>query len=393
MSAEYAVTPGPSRPQPFAPRVREGSSRRWPRALVALLIGLSGPVVGLLAYRGLLIGAFCLHAVAAIAAWAYWRRPARTEAETAALGLDEAPSDDLLALQAATLAAAFPVIGAPIALAVFGREGIPRDELRTAYARFIAFEHETPRWNRRVRDSQAELLREVSVRPLADQLRHGDLASKQAAAYALRRMDGDEGVTVLRQALRHHADDTRLLASLALVKLEEEFTVTLTAAREAAAADRTDAGAARVLVAVATRYARSGLPAGRGAEPLWREIEAMAARACALDQSEAADDELSIAAARQALGDPEGALAAAERASSWSAAAVAPLLLRCEMLYKLGRAAALRELAVTLRHAAVPGTDAHEIASFWASAPAALTPLPAHAELATPVNHLRKNAP
>lgn len=334
---------------PGAPPERARPSRR--KLVVAGLIGLSGPLVGFLAWRGDLVFAFMLHTVAAIVAWAYWRRPDEPE--------------DLMALQAATLAAAFPIVGAPIALLVFGRETTPKDDLLDAYKAYIAFEHDRPRWARPLQDPQAELLREVSVRPLADQLRHGDLASKQAAAQALRRLDGDEGVRVLRQALRHPADDTRLLASLALVKLEEQLSDRLARAREGANGRPDEAGAQRDLVAAVERYTASGLPAGKAAEPLWREAEAAAQRARALEPGKAGD-ELTIARARQALGDPQGALAAAERAVAADPAHPGPGLLRCELLYALGRTEELRQAAAALKAVAMPGSDAHEIASFWA---------------------------
>ena len=330
-------------------RLRRGGRRRL---VVACLIGLSGPVVGFLAWRGDLFYALLLHGVAAIVAWAYWRRPD-----------DE---NDLLALQAATLSAAFPVVGSPIALLIFGRETTPSDELRKAYAKFIAFEHTAPRWSRPLRDPRAALLREVSVRPLGDQLRHGDLASKQAAADALRRMDGNEGVVVLRQALRHSAEDTRLLASLALVKLEEQLGEALGRARQLVEAHPDDAPAQRQRLEAARRYAESGLPAGKAAEPLWREVEAAAERARALDPASAWEDDLAIARARQALGDAPGALVAAERA--WQAARdpVKAGLLRCELLYTLGRTELLRAAASELHRVAHPGSDAFEIAAFWA---------------------------
>ncbi len=335
-------------PDPYAQPAR---SRR--RLVVACLIGISGPLVGWLAWHGDQVAAFILHALAAVVAWAYWRRP-------------DAP-EDLMALQAATLAAAFPVVGTPIALIIFGRVTAPRDDLHAAYKAYIAFEHNSPRWSRPMQDAQAELLREVSVRPLADQLRHGDLASKQAAAEALRRMEGDEGVRVLRQALRHPAEDTRLLASLALVKLEEQLADRLGRARQAAADRPDDAAAQRGLIAAVQRYAASGLPAGKAAEPLWREAEGAALRARACDPGQAGDD-IAIARARQALGDPEAALAAAERAVGVAPDQPDPGLLLCELLYALGRTTELRRAAAALRQVALPGSDAFEIAAFWSPA-------------------------
>lgn len=330
-------------------RLRRGGRRRF---AVACLIGLSGPLVGILAWRGEQLYALGLHGAAAIIAWAYWRRPD-----------DE---NDLLALQAATLTAAFPVIGPPIALLIFGRETTPSDELRRAYATYIAFEHTAPRWSRPMGDARAALLREVSVRPLGDQLRHGDLASKQAAAYALRRMEGDEGVVVLRQALRHSADDTRLLASLALVKLEEELGETLGKARKLAEARPDDAHTQRQRLEAARRYAESGLPTGKACDPLWREVEAAAERARTLDPAGAGEDDLAIAKARLALGDLPAALVAADRAWKGAADPVVAGLLRCELLYKLGHTEPLRAAARELGQVAPPGSDAAEISAFWA---------------------------
>jgi hypothetical protein len=336
----------------------ETRSRRWRIAAAAL--GASGPVVGVLLGLGALWPAAALHVGAALAAWRLWRRPG--------------PGGADLALVATTLAACFPVVGSVGAWWVYGRPEERQSGLVDAYRAYIG-----RNWNAQtdvvpLADPNRALTREVAVLPLGDQLSTADLAGKQAAAAALQRMEGAGGVKILRDALVHPADDTRLMASLALLKKEEALVAELKAARTRAEV-RPDTEARLGLAAVARRYAESGLSATGAAEALWREC-AREARAALRAASPAASRTAlnHLAAAHLALGEPEQALEAADAAiaqfpvhevSAASAEDVAIHLMRLQSLFALGRAHELAEPARALVALAEPGTDAHAQASFW----------------------------
>lgn len=319
-------------------------SWRWK----VIAVGLSGPVLGGLFGVGCTLWLLVpLHLVAAYGAWRLWRRPG--------------PGGRELGLQAASLALCFPIVGSLCAWAVFGRVGRRETGVLDAYRRYVAFSQREPLVLRPL-DARARLLREVGVMPLRDQLSHGELAAKQSAATALAQLEGDAGVRVLRQALTHSADDTRLLASLALLRKEEALVSALNLAREACKAKDAPASAWLGLARVARRYAESGLPAPRAAAGYWDECETAARQA--LGGGEPAEAWLCIAASRVGLQDPRGACEAAEGALAEDANNVEAALVRCEALFALGALDALREATRPL--ARVGGLQ--EVAAYWEGA-------------------------
>lgn len=321
-------------------------SRSRLRAASAAALALSGPVVGLIvATGGSLWLAFALHAAAAAGAHAFWRREGK-----------------LLALLAFTLLLAFPAVGSLIVWVVLGRGGRHQVELAADYRRYVGIDDYEAPGIRPLADPEAALRQEVAVLPLGDQLGLAAIAGKQAAASTLARMEGEAGVKILRQALTHPADDTRLLASLALLRKEEGLVASLTNARQAAKADPGDPAARLALASAARRYAESGLPAQKVARGLWAEVRR---------EAEAAGPVLAawlhLAAAAAALGEHAAALAAAEAALASDPACVEAGFRRLEALFMLGRREALPEAAGSLLAFAPPGTDAHEAARYWSA--------------------------
>jgi hypothetical protein len=330
--------------------VEPTDSRRW--RLAALAIGCSGPVVGALAWFGApwaIVGA--AHALAAAAAWRLWRR--------------SGPGGADLALVAATVTGCFPVVGSLGAWWVYGRPVKAQGGVVEAYRAYIGRNWEVAGDVAPLADKEQALGREVAVLPLGDQLGGADLAGKQRAAAALQRMEGAVGVKILRQALTHPADDTRLMASLALLKKEEALVAELKAAR--ARAESHPGGPERLALAtVARRYAESGLSAAGAAEALWREC-AREARAASklLDGAEARRASEHLMAAHLALDEPEHALEEADSAVGRWPEDVAVHVARLEALFSLGRTGELAAPAARLAELAEPGSDAHALAAFW----------------------------
>lgn len=319
-------------------------SRDRQRAASAVAIALSGPVVAaIVALGGSLWLAAAVHGAAAWGAWAFWRR-----------------EGELLALLAFTLLTAFPAVGSLIVWFVLGRGGRRQEMLASDYRRYVGIDDYEAPGVRPLADPQAALRRETAVLPLGDQLGMAAIAGKQAAASALARMEGQGGVKVLRAALTHPADDTRLLASLALLRKEEGLVSALTAARQAAKASPADQALRLALAGAARRYAESGLPAAKVASGLWAEVRREAAAA-----GEGLESSLHLAAAHQALGEPEAALAAAEAALALDPGCVEAGFRRLELLFTLGRAQAMGPAARALIAIAQPGSDAHEAARYW----------------------------
>jgi len=127
---------------------------------------------------------------------------------------------------------------------------------------------------------------------------------------------------------------------LALAELEAEFEAAIRRAR---------AEADPALPTLLRRYAQTGLAPDAVALGLWREVAATASQA------------VDLAAARLALGDPAGALAAAE-------ADPAAVLERLEALFRLDR---LDDLAAAARRVDAPaGSPTALAAAYWSRADA-----------------------
>lgn len=323
----------------------------WKAAAVA--IGGSGPLVGLLLLLGAPSwGAVALHLVAAAASYLMWRKPG--------------PRGQMLGLQAFSLCLCFPVVGSPAAWLIYGLESERAEGLLDDYRRYIAYEHGEPRYVRPLKDPKAALRRELAVRPLGDQLSDADdMVGKQNAAAALERLEGDLGTRVLQQALTHPADDTRLLASLALLRKEEALVRKLKAARATAQGHRDDPQAQLLVADAARKYAESGLPAAKVAEAFWRECLEAAERSLSLNPrpQTALHAQLHRSAARSALGDAPGAVAAAEAALALAPDNQEAGMRRMESLFRQGELGALSAAAEGL--AAEPGSEAFEVARYW----------------------------
>lgn len=326
----------------------------WLWKVAAVAVGGSGPLVCLLLLMGAPSwGAVLLHLIAAAASYLMWRKPG--------------PRGQMLGLQAFTLCLCFPVVGSPAAWLIYGRESERAEGLLSDYRRYIAYEHGEPRYVRPVHDPKAALRRELAVQPFGDQLANADdLVGKQNAAAALERLDGDTGTRVLQQALTHPADDTRLLASLALLRKEEALVRKLKAARTTAQGHPADPQAAVLVAGAARKYAESGLPAPKVGEAFWRECLEAAERTLALKPRTptALTAQLHRAAAKAALGDLAGAAAAAEAALALDPENEEAGLRRMEALFRLGDLAALGAAAAHFS-GAEPGSEAYEVARYW----------------------------
>ena len=219
----------------------------WTGRWLAFAVAASGPLLALCFYWGISIWLLALaHSLAAWVAWRLWRNPL--------------PGGRELGLQAFSLTFCFPVVGCVCAWVIFGRQGQIHSDVVDAYRNYIKYDHQQPLVLRTV-DPRARLLREVGVMPLRDQLLQGDISLKQSAAEALAALPGHEGVNVLRQALTAELDDTRLLASISLLRKEEQLFAALTAARQACLQPGASTIAWCELADVTRRYVESGLKA------------------------------------------------------------------------------------------------------------------------------------
>ena len=161
----------------------------------------------------------------------------------------------LVAWRAGAIAGTLPVLG-PLAAWLAHPANARQGDLADEYRQFIAYDV-AERSLLVVDDHDEAIRRELSVTPLVEVLYHGDLAAKQDAAAKLAETQGASGVAVLREALGAPHDETRLFASLALLRAEEAHSAALAEARK---------GPAIGLARAARRYAESGLPA-EGALP------------------------------------------------------------------------------------------------------------------------------
>jgi hypothetical protein len=355
---------------PVAPK-REKPGR-WRYA--ALLVAFSGPISGLMAFWNWpLAFPIAVHILGTLGARFLWRNtdsPAEEQHPDEVL-LEDQPGErpareaKMLALQAWTLVLCFPVIGSAAAWMIFGRAGKVSTALLDSYQDYIAFERTAPRHRAKVADRDAALSRELAVLPLRDQLDSGDLAAKQGAAARL--LEFADGERVLREALLHPADETRLFASLALVRRQEAMFARLRAAREAVREEPNLAQPHLELAAAAAAYAEGGAGNPRLAAAFWQESEreARVALTLELDPAESAAAWLMVGRARSALGDLDTALEAVENALALSPRDVEAALSRCELLFRLERHAELPRAAAVLSAVAEKGSEAADAAAFW----------------------------
>ncbi|MFN3430190.1 MAG: tetratricopeptide repeat protein [Candidatus Sericytochromatia bacterium] len=300
-----------------------------------------------------------LHGVAAVATGCLWGFALRGE--------------KLVSCRAAVVALAFPVVGSLALWLVFPPEDEGSGTLADDYRAFIAYT--TPASAlQAVGDVDEALRRELSVRPLVEVLRHGDLAAKQGAASALAAFESAEAVRQLRLALVDPDDETRLFASLGLVQMEEAFLERLRAVRDRRALEPHSPDAALTLAHEARRYAESGLPAGGLARAFWEEAEAAALDATS-SPTVAVEAWLVAAGARVALGRFDDARAAGERALAIAPNHPAALRVLMEAHFAAGELEALAPLARALELAPAdttpaPDPDTMQIARYWATGPA-----------------------
>ncbi|MDB5097164.1 MAG: hypothetical protein JWM80_1585 [Cyanobacteria bacterium RYN_339] len=320
--------------------------------LGAALVGLSGPLVGVLAYFGLpLILPIVVHAAGGVGAHFLWRAPGK--------------EGRVLAVQARTLVICFPVVGSLAAWFIFGRGGTPSAKLLDEYKKYIAYERDKPRYLAAVGDREAHLGLELAVLPLRDQLEGGDLAAKQGAAAKLLEFEG--GDRILREALAHPADETRLFASLALVRRQESMFARLRAAREAVVEFPVEPAARIELALAALAFAAGGGSGERVADAFWHEAGQAAHAALELPAVPAihAEAHLVLCEERLSKDDLRTALTHIDSAVKLVPTHVEAALKRCELLFRLGRITDLRTAAKSLLAISLFGTDAHDAASFW----------------------------
>jgi hypothetical protein len=271
----------------------------------------------------------------------------------------------VLAVLARTLVVCFPVVGSLAAWLIFGRGGDPNTKVLEDYQTYIAYERDRPKYLAPIGDRDAHLGLELAVLPLRDQLEAGDLAAKQGAAAKLLEFDG--GDRMLREALAHPSDETRLFASLALVRRQEAMFARLRAARTAVEEQPEDPAARLELAHAALAQATNGGAGERVAETFWNEAAQAAHAALELKAPPAlhAEARMVLCEERLSKDDVRTALSYAEAAVRLDPGHVEAGLKRMELLFRLGRLADLRAAAHALAKIAPVGTDAADAAAFW----------------------------
>jgi len=256
-------------------------------------------------------------------------------------------------------------VGSVAAWAIFGRGGSPSAKLLEDYKKYIAYERDRPKYLSPIGDKEAHLGLELAVLPLRDQLEGGDLAAKQGAAARLLEFEG--GDRILREALSHPGDETRLFASLALVRRQEGMMARMRAARAAIDEDPHDAAACLELAQAALSHALNGGAGERVADTFWGEASNAAHAALELDAPPAlhAEARMVLCEERMRLDDLRTALSHVEAAVRLQPRHVEAGLKRCELLFRLGRLTELRAAAKALAAIAPVGTDAADSAAFW----------------------------
>ena len=299
------------------------------------------------------LGALLCHLLASLFALLLWRR--------------EFKASPLVAARAALLVVFFPVAGVLGAWLSLVATRKAQRGLIEAYRSYIAFDPLQAHRATLFRRAEDAVRRELSVRPLSDELRQGSFASKQAASMALAAMGDASGVKILRDSVQDEDLDTRLFASLGLLRMDERFVQRIRQAQEQLELDGSDPVAWIDLAEANRAYATSGLPSGEAAIALWQHTlrAAEKGRDLARLPEHALQAWLQLATARLALGDTMGSLDAAHAAHSVDPGNAEALYAVCEALYGLRDFARLRGMARDLLELASPESKAYDVASFW----------------------------
>lgn len=322
------------------------------RPLLPLIPAACGLWVGVAVVSGVPLTWLALpHVLVALGTWLFWRR--------------ERKLGKLLPVRAGAIAFALPIFGA-LAAWLIHPPNKKHGDLAEDYRAFIAYD-QVDRERAGVLDTEEALRRELSVTPLVEVLRTGDLAAKQAAAATLAGTMGAAGVAVLREALTAPNDETRLFASLALVRAEEQRTAELADARNALAITGPTPAARLAVATAARRYAESSLPVGNACDELWREVAEQASHIVAepADRTERIAAWHLLAAARRGLDDHRGALLAAREAMMLAPSDPEVLTNLAEMLFEAGDLDSLQALAPSLVSHLDPASPYAAAANYW----------------------------
>lgn len=270
----------------------------------------------------------------------------------------------MIALRAWVVALVFPVVGPLCLLLAQCQPGDGRG-LIDSYREYIAYVPHKPLV--RLTDPHEGLRREMAVQPLVDELYRGDFGARQAAADALAAKGDLVAIRLLQTALLDGDGETRLCASLALVKAEAAFADRLGDLR---GRSRSQGATVADWLALATAlgdYADSGLPAGDMALLAWNESATAVAAAQALgpDGDETfraawlqARSQLHLGAAKAAATALEGLLD--ERPLDHALRRTA-----CEAWYQAGDFDRVAVLAAGLDDGEAPDPDDQLIAAYW----------------------------
>jgi hypothetical protein len=269
-----------------------------------------------------------------------------------------------MAVRAGALALTLPVLG-PVFLLLARCQPGDGSGLIASYNEYIAYDLNESRPP--LLDREEGLRQEMSVQPLADDLYRGDFGGRQAAAEALALQATPPAIRQLRAALTEGDGDTRLCASLALVKSEAVFAERLAGLRESSRRPDADGRAWLDLARGLGEYADSGLPTGELATACWEESAEAAQMAKSLPSGAATalDADRLLAKAQLRLGHPE---AAAEILKGLLAAGPddpATLIAASEAWFDLGEYDRVHELAERLEGLPAGNLQQERFAQYW----------------------------
>lgn len=305
---------------------------------------LGALALAILAWGGSPWSALLLIAANAALTWELWRL--------------YRPHDGAGGARAALLAFCFPALGSLWPLLASFEPGVVPPVGETA-----ASVGEPPAWD----DPEGALRDELSVTPLVDDLRLGSLEAKRHAAEAIADLEQAEGVELLRSLLVAPNGDTRLFASLGMLRLEERLLTRLKGARLACELRPLEAASHLQRAEAGRRYAASGLLGVTAAMDIWAEV---LDAACTTLEARPSEDQVvgawhHRALAHLALGAPEAAWQALQPALTLARRSPELLRLACEIRFALGDFEALHPLAPALLEVARPASNDGQIAQHW----------------------------